>query len=167
MKTFILLSAIPGSGKSTWAKKYASEHPNTHIVSSDDLRAELGEAANDLRHEPEVWALFLERIHGYGKENDVTVIADATMISNHFRSYYYENTPEFDKHILVFFDIPFEICSFQNKMRDSTRVVPEDVLRKMRDEFEKPNDEAISLYDEVITVTRKFVSPECKSKFSS
>ncbi|NCA96445.1 MAG: hypothetical protein EOM74_05640, partial [Methanomicrobia archaeon] len=41
MKTLILLTAVPGAGKSTWAKRYQSEHPHTYIISSDDLRMEL------------------------------------------------------------------------------------------------------------------------------
>lgn len=164
MKTFLLLSAIPGSGKSTWARKYAQEHDNVHVVSSDGLREEIGGAINNFDHEKEVWNLFLERIHDYGKQEDVTVIADAAMISNKFRKFYAENTPEFDRRILVVFDIPFDVCSFQNKLRPTPGVVPEYAMKKMYKEFEKPSEEVISLYDEVITVTSKFVSPEYKEK---
>ena len=166
MKTFILLSAIPGSGKSTWAKRYIQEHPNAKIVSSDELRVEFGGKANNFDHEKEVWNTFLSRIHEYGKVEDATVIADATMISNYYRKYYYDNTPEFDQHLLVFFDIPYEVCAFQNKMREDARVVPEDALKKMSEDFEKPSDEIMSLYDEVITVTQKFVSSEYKNRFN-
>ena len=162
MKTFILLSAIPGSGKSTWAKRYVSEHPGTRIVSSDDLRIEFGGKPNNFDHEDEVWKVFMDRIHEYGKEDGSTVIADATMINNKFRKLYATNTPEFDRRILVVFDIPLEICLFQNKMREPNRIVPEYALRKMWNDFEKPNEEIISLYDEVITVTQKFVSQEYK-----
>lgn len=164
MKTFLLLSAIPGSGKSTWAKKYALEHENVHIVSSDGLREELGGAINNFDHEKEVWDLFLKRIHEYGKQEDVTVIADATMISNNFRKFYAINTPEFDRHVLVFFDIPYEVCKFQNKLRAAPAVVPEYALRRMHKQFESPSEEVIALYDEVITVTSKFMSPEAKEK---
>ena len=41
MKTFILLSAVPGAGKSTWALQYKKTHPHVFIVSSDDIRKEL------------------------------------------------------------------------------------------------------------------------------
>ena len=41
MKTLIILSAMPGSGKSTWAKKYQEEHSHTLIISSDQIRFEL------------------------------------------------------------------------------------------------------------------------------
>ena len=162
MRTFMLLSAIPGSGKSTWAKKYAEEHPNTKIVSSDGLREELG-GIHNFSHEKEVWRLFMARIHEYGKEDDVTVIADATMISNAFRKMYAKKTPEFDRHILVFFDIPYDICAFQNKLRKPEAVVPDYAMERMHREFEKPSEEVLALYDEVITVTSRFVSPEYRS----
>ena len=68
MKTFMLLTAIPGSGKSTWARQYAEANPGTKIVSSDALREELGTAINDFSHEKEVWDLFMRRIHEYGKD---------------------------------------------------------------------------------------------------
>ena len=38
MKTFILLAAVAGCGKSTWANNFKKDHPNTFIVSSDELR---------------------------------------------------------------------------------------------------------------------------------
>ena len=41
MKTLMILSAIPASGKSTWAAKYQATHPNTYIVSSDQIRMEV------------------------------------------------------------------------------------------------------------------------------
>ena len=167
MKKFIILSAIPGSGKSTWARKYAEEHPNTKIVSSDGLREEFGGRVNNFDHEKEVWETFMNRIHEYGREEEVTVIADATMITNAYRKYYYDNTPEFDTHILVFFDLPYEVCQFQNKLRQHSAVVPEYAMKRMHEQFEQPSEEVKSLYDEIITVTSKFVSPEYNKKQSN
>ena len=40
MKVFTLVGLI-GSGKSTWARKYAKEHPDTKIVSADAFRTML------------------------------------------------------------------------------------------------------------------------------
>lgn len=41
MLQLILLIGIPGVGKTTWAKAYCYSHPNTILLSSDDVRLEL------------------------------------------------------------------------------------------------------------------------------
>ena len=73
-----MLSAMPGSGKSTWAKAYQEAHPHTLIVSSDEIRFELTGQTQDFSKQKEVWELFSFRIHEYAKKyDDVTVILDA------------------------------------------------------------------------------------------
>lgn len=102
MRTLIVLSAIPGSGKSTWAKKYQKEHANSFIVSSDDIRMEFFGAVNDFRDEKRVWDTFLKRINDYAdSSNEITVIADATNLQNKYRRMYAELTPHFEKHVLI------------------------------------------------------------------
>ena len=89
MKTLIILSAMPGSGKSTWANKYQEEHPHTLIVSSDQIRYELTGATQDFSKQKEVWELFSLRIHEYAKRyDDVTVILDALNDLNSLREKY-------------------------------------------------------------------------------
>ena len=94
MKTLIVLSAMPGSGKSTWAKKYQEEHPHTLIVSSDAIRYELTGQAQDFSKQKEVWELFSLRIHEYAKRyDDVTVILDALNDLNSLREKYVKENP--------------------------------------------------------------------------
>lgn len=162
MRTMILLSAIPGSGKSTWARRYQAEHPNTYIVSSDDLRKKHFGAVNNFQHEKDLWRIFLEELNAHDQEEEVTVIADATNLTNAYRKYYKENTPNYDKHILVVFNIPYEICQIQNQMRTRDRVVPEKALQSLYEEFEKPDDATIDLFDEVIIVGKSYVSEQVK-----
>lgn len=149
----ILLSALPGSGKSTWAAKYQRANPKTKIVSSDSIREELFGKAQDFRDEGLVWKTFLERLNRYGAEDEnATVIADATNLQNKFRAMYAKETPGFDRHVLVFFDMPFEACCRQNRMREEGRIVPENVMERFREEFEPISDEVRELYDEVVVV---------------
>ncbi len=162
MKTFILLSAIPGSGKSTWARKYQELHPNTHIVSSDEIRLTLWGKPNDFRDEKKVWDTFLETINDYAaKEEQVTVIADATNLQNKYREMYFKATPSFDRHVLVLFKIPFEVCQMQNKMRAKDRIVPDAAMEKLKAEYEDPSDEIIAMYDEFIEI-HDFMSDKAK-----
>ena len=153
MKTMVLLSAIPGSGKSTWSKAYAKTHPNTHVVSSDEVRARVSGSPQNFSKEPLVWETFLKDLNSFAEEEgDVTVIADATNLQNRYRRYYFENTPGFDRHVLVLFNIPYEVCLRQNKMRDGERVVPDKAMESLRREYEEPTEDILALYDEVIVV---------------
>ena len=153
MRTLILLSAVPGSGKSTWAKKYQAAREHTFIVSSDDIREELFGKAQDFRDEGLVWKTFQDRLNQYGAMyEDSTVIADATNLQNKYRKMYFDATPGFDKHILVIFDIPFDIAKKQNKMRSKERVVPEYAMDKLIAEWEDVSEEVKNLYDEVVYI---------------
>lgn len=151
MRTLILLSAVPGSGKSTWAKQYKEQHENTFIVSSDDIREELFGSAECFKNEKLVWETFERRLNEHVNDmNDLTVIADATHLSNRLRKMYYELTPNFDKHILVIFAIPWEVSLKQNQMRN--RVVPLDVMYRLKEEYEEPNEEIKNLYNEIVYI---------------
>jgi len=160
MRTLIVLSAIPGSGKSTWAKKYQKEHERTYIVASDEIRLEFFGAVNDFRDEKRVWDTFLERINHYAETMDnVTVIADATNLQNKYRRMYAQLTPKFEKHVLVRFDIPYDICLLQNQMRERERIVPADAMARLLAEMEEPDAPTLAYYNEY-RVIRNFLSKE-------
>ena len=75
MRTLIILSAIPASGKSTWAAQYQATHKNVYIVSSDAIRMEItGGNYQDHTKQKQVWELFSKRIHEYGAIDGSTVI---------------------------------------------------------------------------------------------
>lgn len=42
MSKIILCRGIQGSGKTTWAKQYCKEHPDSIRVNRDDIRAMMG-----------------------------------------------------------------------------------------------------------------------------
>ena len=150
MKTLIILSAMPGSGKSTWAKQYQKEHPHTLIVSSDDIRYELTGQLQDFSRQKEVWELFSLRIHEYAKQyDDVTVILDALNDLNVLREKYVKENPEFDKYKLVLFPRTLEQIRFYNKQRNKSCVVPDDQLEILVNKWEEPSDEIIKLFDEI------------------
>lgn len=155
MKTMILLSAIPGSGKSTWSRRFVNKHPNTVVVSSDELRLELFGAVNNFDHEKEIWITFVDRLNAASKQDDIYAIGDATNLRNIHRAFYARSTPGFDKHVLVIFKIDPEISKKQNKMRSGDRVVPDHAMERLINEYEEPNDEVKSLYDKIIYITEK------------
>lgn len=148
MKTLIVLSAMPGSGKSTWAKKFQEEHPNTFIVSSDEIRFELTGQTQDFSRQKEVWELFSLRIHEYAqKHEDAIVILDALNDLNVLREKYVKDNPEFDKYELVLFPRTKEQIRFYNKQRNVESVVPDDQLEMLMNKWEEPSEEIIKLFD--------------------
>ena len=150
MKTLIVLSAMPGSGKSTWAKQYQKEHSHTLIVSSDEIRFELTGQSQDFSKQKEVWELFSLRIHEYAqKYDDVTVILDALTDLNVLRKKYVEDNPEFDRYELVLFPRTLEQIRYYNKQRKESSVVPDEQLELLIKKFEQPSKEVIDLFDEI------------------
>ena len=150
MKTLIILSAMPGSGKSTWAKKYKEEHPNTFIVSSDEIRFEITGTSQDFSRQKEVWELFSLRIHEYAKKcDDVTVILDALNDLNCLREKYVKENPEFDRYELVLFPRTEEQIMFYNKQRIETSIVPDDQLEMLINKWEEPSENVIKLFNEI------------------
>ena len=141
---------MPGSGKSTWAKKYKEEHPNTFIVSSDEIRYEITGQKQDFSRQNEVWALFSSRIHEYAnKGDDVTVILDALNDLNILRTKYVQENPEFDRYELVLFPRTEEQIKYYNKQRDFTSIVPDEQLEVLMAKWEEPSQEAINLFNKV------------------
>lgn len=150
MKTLLMLSAIPASGKSTWANKFKAVHKNVAILNSDEIRMEVTHGDyQDHSHQKEVWELFEKRIHEYGKEEGITLILDALNDTNEVRLKYLGTTPEFDKKILVLFPSNIERSKTLNNKRNVEVRVPSFILDGLIEKFEEPNDEVKSLINEI------------------
>ena len=67
MRICYILSSIPGSGKTTWAKNFKACNLNTFIVSSDEIRKELGGTYQYFKEEERVWKIFFSRSPRKGK----------------------------------------------------------------------------------------------------
>jgi len=150
MKTLIMLSAIPASGKSTWAKRYKKTHENVVILNSDDIRMEVTNGDyHDHTRQKEVWELFERRIHEYGTQEGITLILDALNDVNEVRLKYLTTTPEFDKKILVMFPSNLERSQKYNGTRSDEVRVPDDILIGLVNKFEEPNNEVYENINEI------------------
>lgn len=166
MKIFILLSAVPGAGKSTWAEQYRLTHKHVLVVSSDEIRKEITGEYQNLEHEKEVWDLFFRRILEYrDKYDDVTVIADSTNVQNKYRKIYAEKVTGFDRKILIVLKKPLEVILKQNKERNESKIVPEHIVRSMYESYEEPTDEIIDSFDEYVVIYKWFDSSKVKQSF--
>ena len=153
MKTLIMLSGIPASGKSTWASKYQATHPNTFVISSDVIRVEITGDYQDHSRQKEVWEEFSNRIHRFGQIEDVTVILDALNDIDPVREKYVKENPEFDRYILVIFPFNKERTIYYNNLREWPNKVPEDILLNLINKYQEPSEEVRKMFDEVQEVT--------------
>lgn len=157
MKQLIILSAVPGSGKSTWAKKYQASHKNTYIISSDEIRFELTGQYQDFSKQKEVWEEFENRLLNYSKQDgNFTVILDAVIDLNSLRKKYYDLGKDFDRKILVILRKPLELLMKLNKERKEEKWVPEDVLINLYNKFEEPTKDILEIFDEWQYITVYF-----------
>lgn len=155
MKTLMVLSAIPASGKSTWARNYQMTHENVKIVSSDKIREEVTGCLTDYSKQALVWETFDKRIKEYAKEDNVTVLLDALNDLNSLRVRYVENNPEFDKYVLVIFKYNPEHSLHYNSLRTDDSRVPDEAMKNLIAKFEQPDKETLSHFDEAYLVSWK------------
>lgn len=166
MKKLIVLSALPGSGKSTWAEQFRLTHKHVKIVSSDGIRKEITGQYQDLEHEEEVWQIYDSRIHEYlDNYDDVTVIADSTNITNNLRLNVLQKGYHYDKVILVVLKKKLPVILKANHERNEAKFVPEFAIKAMWENWEDINDEVREKYDEVIEINKWFESPNVKESF--
>jgi predicted kinase len=128
----ILLVGLPGSGKSTWAAGKAG------ILSSDALRELLADDPDNQNIHARVFRVLRDLLkHRLELKRPVTYV-DATNLTPYEREPYLKLADRFDAEIeAVFFDLPVEECIRRNRGR--TRVVPDEVIRKMADRLIKPS----------------------------
>lgn len=134
-KLYILMG-IPGTGKSTWAKRFLDHLP---IVSSDAIREHKwpGESYDETRNE-EVFAEFHERIDG-NLDVLVGVVADATNCNYLARERLIRIGRDHDAeiHLVVFGNLLQ--AKYRNKKRNGDKqgnlTVPDDAMKHMVNKF--------------------------------
>lgn len=141
MGKLIMLVGLPGSGKSTYAKRYKEENSTeeVEILSSDTLRKEMfGYLCQDRNQE--LFSEMFKRTVSFLKE-DKTVIYDATNISSKRRANLIKqirsNSSIKDTFIECgFIYAQYLTCYLNNQKRKD--VVPFDVLMRMRNNLQIP-----------------------------
>lgn len=130
--TFYMMVGIPGSGKTT----YAHQIPNATVLSSDDIRAEIGADGGDKKMHKQVFDILHERVKealSAGKD----VVYDATNLHHTRRTDLLDEIKRLTDHkVCVYFAIPLEQALSQNADRDTP--VPEKVIKRMNLELCEP-----------------------------
>lgn len=130
MSRLIVLVGLPGSGKST----YANSLENVVIVSTDAIRAELGDV-NAQDKNAEVFQIAHKRVRD-NLFNGRDVVFDATNISRKSRRAVLACVPKGCRKECVLVWTPIKQCLKNNSERD--RKVPEEVIYKMVKRFNTP-----------------------------
>ena len=149
MNRLIVLSGVPGSGKSYFSNAIKTQlNRDVYVISSDQLRYEMFGNQRDLSHDPVMWVRFYELAKEYASRKDAVVVLDAT---NAKKIYRLDNIKPYkdlyDEIDLVCFQIEKNTVLKQNLDRENP--IPEEALLKLIDEFEFPDQEEKEFYDRV------------------
>jgi len=152
MKTLIVLSGVPGSGKTTWAKKYAKENKNCYILCLDKIRYKVTRSFNDFSKQDKVWAIFDNEVEKLLKKKSVTVIVDSLNHKNSYRLEYLKIYKGFNNYVLVIFNKKEKDIIHYNKCRNKNKWVKENDIKKLLDIFEYPSKEVQEKYNKVLII---------------
>lgn len=125
---------IPGSGKSTFLKKYVGK--DEAVISRDEIRFTLvREDEPYFSHEKEVYSSFINIIAEHINSGH-NVYADATHLNSTSRTVLLNSLKKAgcipSAVEAIFFDVPIDVCIERNEKRKGTRVyVPITVIRNM------------------------------------
>lgn len=152
MNKLVVLSGVPGSGKSYFSravKKIKNSH--VYVVSSDEIRNMIAGSQTILDYDDLVWKMFISLAKSYSLDKEGIVILDATHVSTSLRvDRNQELRNLFDEIDLVFWDSDKELVSNQNLQREYP--IPPDVLEKFFAIFEKPNEKDEAFFDKIVFV---------------
>lgn len=137
-----LLSGLPGSGKSTWARQKIVENGGVWC-SRDEVRFSIVKEDEEyFSHEDEVFNTWIKQINKALENPEVEdVYIDATHLNDKSRNKVLnrltKNT-DIEKITNVLFLTPLETCLERNKQRSGRAVVPEEVIKNMAKTFQIP-----------------------------
>lgn len=159
MNKLVVLAGVPGSGKSYFSstiKKIKTSH--VYVISSDQLRKEIGGSQSNLNNEDLVWNIFLNLAKTYAVDKNGVVILDATHINSEFRVK--RNLPLkelFDETYLVVWNLDHLVASNQNLQRDYP--IPVEAMNMFFHKFEMPDELDKKFFDHIIYINNSDIAP--------
>lgn len=144
-KTLYITCGIPGSGKSTWAKRKVEEGWSWN--SRDEIRFSLvAEHEDYFSCEEKVYDTFISNIQNDIYDGVEHIIADATHLNGRSRKQLLDRlTLNEYKVVYVYFDIPLEVAIERNKLREGRARVPDTVIKKMYNSLTFPIGKVITI----------------------
>lgn len=149
-KKVMVMVGAPASGKSTYAKEFASKNPNTKIISSDEYRIKMFgslKEGNSKENNGKVFSKMFEDLRKELKDSDTEyIIYDATNTSRKRRRALYRNIKAWNpdaKVEITYFSFAYVTLMFRNIKRavnhtDVEKHVPFGVMRRMYAQLQVP-----------------------------
>ena len=152
MSKLIVLSGVPGSGKSYFSNLFIKmKKSHVYVISSDKLRQVVLGDQRDLSNEPLIWDIFYRLSEVYSHDKDALVILDACNVKEKYRTESITKLiPLFDEISLVMFKLDRSIVSKQNIDRDNP--VPQHVLDMFLNEFEDVGENDRKIYKHIYVI---------------
>lgn len=148
MGNMILCCGLSGSGKTTFCKKFAQEHPDYLHLNVDDFY-QVYNGAQVHKNEYEVWIMFFNAIHTAAIQGK-NVIVDTNALDHIDRAQFVRWFREFDTHFLywVYTD---DSTAWSNNYNRS-RIIPWEHWIKMRSGVQTPDVHTDKEWDKIIFV---------------
>jgi predicted kinase len=142
-KKIYILCGVPGSGKSTWARKQIEELDGKGIIISRDVIrfSMLGDDDAYFAHEDAVFDEFIKEIQeAINDQEHTSIFIDATHLNEKNRNKVLSRIWRMGDDVIigVYFDIPLEECLRRNAQRTGRALVPETVIKNMYESLTKP-----------------------------
>lgn len=146
MNYLIMFCGIPGSGKSTEARRmagsFAARNLTVEHISRDELRfSMISDEGEYFSKEKEVFSKFVEKMNNSLNKNDCTII-DATHISEASRAKILRRVenPANVRLLVLYLTTPIDVCKQQNDLRTGRERVPQEAIERMAEQFETPTE---------------------------
>jgi protein phosphatase len=137
----IVLVGISGCGKSTFADKYMTEHPDTLLLSSDKLRGVIGKSESDQSVTPQVFSI-IKRNSDEAIAKGKTVMIDATSLNPKERRDYVDIAKKHNVDAIAYVFERDKATLMKNQEKRGAsggRIVPEFVIDKMLSKYVRPS----------------------------
>ena len=131
----IVLCGLPGAGKSTYARQYVLDHPETKVLSSDGIRKELYGDESIQGNPADVFDLMKKRAAEYLNEG-IDVIYDATGMMRMHRGEIVSFVPESIPKRCVIIWASLKECIERDSHRK--RTVSREIIEMLAKTFEPP-----------------------------